>query len=84
MGCNENITIEDFGLVFTVGSVSPSGIRLSPLQRTEGPLFFCHFPALVDPQVIVHADWAANTDGLAVHFINAYITLLPLTKEGTS
>jgi hypothetical protein len=77
MGCNEAITIEDFGLSFTVGSVSPCAVKMNPLQRAEGPLFFCHFPALVEPQVIIHADWATNGDGQMVHIINAYVTLLP-------
>ena len=77
MGCNENITIDDFGMSFTLASVSAQGARLNPLQRTEGPLFFCHLPAMVDPQVVIHSDWNTHTDGLAVHIINAYITLLP-------
>jgi hypothetical protein len=73
----ENLTIEDFGIVFTLASVSPSAIRLNPLQRTEGPLFYCHLPALVDPQPVIHANWGTNTDGLAVHLVNACITLIP-------
>ena len=77
MGCTEHITIEDFGMAFTVASVSCHGAKLNPLQRTEGPLFYCHFPALVDPQVIVHTDWSSRTDGIAIHIINAYVTLLP-------
>jgi hypothetical protein len=76
MGCLENQTIEDFGIVFTLASVSPSAIRLNPLQKAEGPLFYCHLPALVEPQAVIHADWGTNTDGLAVHLINAYITLI--------
>ena len=77
MGCTEHITIEDFGLAFTVASISQLGAKLNPLQRTEGPLFFCHLPALVDPQVVICSDWNTNIDGVAVHVINAYITLLP-------
>ncbi len=81
MGCNETITIEDFGLTFTVGSVSACGMRMNPHQRPEGPLFFCHFPALVEAQIIEHADWNVNNDGAAVHIINAYISLLPLHQR---
>ena len=77
MGCNEGITVDDFGLTFTIGSVSPCAVKMNPHQRPEGPLFFCNFPALVEPQVIEHADWAVNNDGTAVHLINAYISLLP-------
>ena len=77
MGCNEGITVDDFGLTFTIGSVSQMAVKMNPHQRPEGPLFFCHFPALVEPQVLEHADWALNNEGTAVHIINAYISLLP-------
>ncbi len=77
MGCNEGITVDDFGLTFSIGSVSPLAIKMNPHQRPEGPLFFCHFPALVEPQVLEHSDWNTNTNGVTVHIINAYISLLP-------
>ncbi len=77
MGCNEGITVDDFGLTFSIGSVSPLAIKMNPHQRPEGPLFFCHFPALVEPQVLEHSDWNTNTNGVTVHVINAYISLLP-------
>ena len=83
MGCNEHITIEDFGMSFTVASISPLGAKLNPLQRTEGPLFFCHLPAMVDPQVVIHSDWNTNVEGMAVHIINAYVTLLPPHQRRT-
>ena len=76
LGSLENLTIEDFGLVFTVASVSNNAIRLNPNQRTEGPLFYCHLPAMVFPQTIINADWATSTEEYAVHIINAYITLI--------
>ena len=76
LGSTELLTVDDFGIVFTVASVSPSAIRLNPQQRTEGPLFYCHLPALVEPQIVIHSDWAISTEGQAVHVINAYITLI--------
>jgi hypothetical protein len=76
LGSTELLTVDDFGIVFTVASVSPNAIRLNPQQRTEGPLFFCHLPALVEPQIVVHADWAIGAEGQVVHMINAYITLI--------
>ena len=76
MGCIETLTIEDFGIVFTLATVSPSAVRLNPLQKAEGPLFYCHLPALLEPQAVVHSDWNTNTDGVAIHIINAYITLI--------
>ena len=76
LGSTELLTVDDFGIVFTVASVSPNAIRLNPQQRTEGPLFYCHLPALVEPQIVVHADWAIGAEGQVVHVINAYITLI--------
>jgi hypothetical protein len=76
LGSTELLTVDDFGVVFTVASVSPHAIRLNPQQRTEGPLFYCHLPALVEPQTVVHADWAIGAEGQGVHIINAYITLI--------
>ena len=76
LGSTELLTVDDFGIVFTVASVSPSGIRMNPQQRTEGPLFFCHLPGLLEPQIVIHADWALGTEGQVVHIINAYITLI--------
>ena len=76
LGSTELLTVDDFGIVFTVASISPNAIRLNPQQRTEGPLFYCHLPALVEPQIVVHADWAIGAEGQVVHLINAYITLI--------
>ena len=78
IGCNELISTEDFGLTFTVGSISSNAAKMNPQQRTEGPLYYCLFAALVEPQIIVHTDWNTNNDiGQAVHIINAYVSLLP-------
>ncbi len=76
LGSTELLTVDDFGIVFTVASVSQNAIRLNPQQRTEGPLFYCHLPGLVEPQIVIHSDWAINMEGQAVHLINAYITLI--------
>ena len=76
LGSTELLTVDDFGIVFTVASVSQNAIRLNPQQRTEGPLFYCHLPGLVEPQIVIHLDWAINMEGQAVHLINAYITLI--------
>ena len=77
MGSTEVITIDDFGVTFTVASLSPHGCKWNPMQRMEGPLFFCHLPALVMPQTVVHSCWDDQVEEVAVHVINAYITLLP-------
>jgi hypothetical protein len=76
-GANEALTIDDFGMTFSVASVSQIGATLNPSRRQEGPMFFCHFPALVEATTLVHADWNNWLLGESMHVINAYISLLP-------
>ena len=76
-GANETLTVDDFGMTFSVASVSQIGATLNPSRRQEGPMFFCHFPALVEATTLVHQDWNNRLLGEAVHVINAYISLLP-------
>ena len=76
-GANEALTIDDFGMTFSVASVSQIGATLNPSRRQEGPMFFCHFPALVEPVTLVHADWHNRQLGESLHVINVYISLLP-------
>ena len=77
LGAAEALTLDDYGMSFTVASVTHQGALMNPGKRQEGPMFFCHFPNLVDPIVLSHADWGVNVEGCAVHFINAYINILP-------
>ena len=84
MGSTETITVDDFGVTFTLASLSPTGCKWNPLQRMEGPLFFCHLPALVMPQTVIHSDWNTQVEEVAVHVINAYITLLPPHQRRTA
>jgi hypothetical protein len=76
-GANETLTVDDFGMTFSVASVSQIRATLNPSRRQEGPMFFCHFPALVEATTLVHADWNNGLLGETVHVINAYISLLP-------
>ena len=81
LGAAETLSSDDFGMSFTVASVSTNGAAMNPGNRREGPLFFCHFPMLVDPIPLIRPDWDTNTEGIAVHVINAYINLLPLHQR---
>ncbi len=77
VGAAEELCTDDFGMTFTVATVTGHGALLNPGKRQEGPLFFCHFPALVDPVILTHADWGTRTEGESVHMINCYISLPP-------
>ncbi len=76
-GANETLTVDDFGMTFSVASVSQIGATLNPSRRQEGPMFFCHFPALMEAVTLVHADWNNGLFGETMYVINAYISLLP-------
>jgi hypothetical protein len=73
----KTLGLNDFGMTFTVATVTRHGALLNPGKRQEGPPLFCHFPSLVDPVVLTHTDWGTNTEGEAVHVINCYIMLPP-------
>jgi hypothetical protein len=59
-GAAETLGLDDFGMTFTVATVTGHGALLNPGKRQEGPLLFCHFPALVDPVVLTHTDWVST------------------------
>ena len=81
LGAAETLCSDDFGMSFTVASVSTCGAAMNPGKRQEGPMFFCHFPMLVDAIPLIRPDWDANTEGVSVHVINAYVHLLPLHQR---
>ena len=79
IGAGETLDIDDFGMSYTIASVNGTGSNLNPNKRTEGPLFYCHLPALLSPITTIHAEWGeqGKTPGEEVHVINAYISLYP-------
>jgi hypothetical protein len=77
VGASETLRLDDFGMSFTVATVTGHGALLNPGKRQEGPLLFCHFPALVDPVILTHTNWGTKREGEAVHVIYCYILLPP-------
>ena len=65
---------EDYGISFTLASLSDKGIKLNPCKRSEGPLFYCIYPGLNEAAVVNE-----QLDGSfeLTHVVNAYIHLLP-------
>ena len=70
----EYLTDEDFGMSFSMASLSLRGATLNPSRRNEGPIFYCHLPGFVDPCYI-----GQTIDGLvdSAHVVNLYIHILP-------
>jgi hypothetical protein len=73
-GVGEYLAIEDYGVSFSLASVSPSGAALHPAKRQEGQLFYCLFPGLHEPIFL-----GQNPDGTDdyAHVINVFVHLLP-------
>lgn len=76
-GALESLSLDDYGMTFTVATVTENASKLNPGQRREAPMAFCHYPAMVEPAILTHADWNISSDGEAAHVINCYITLPP-------
>ena len=74
-GATETLAADNYGLLFTMASLSPQGIILNPSKRSKGPLFFCIFPGLTEP-VFLKDD---NEEEVKyAYVVNAYIHLLPM------
>ena len=73
-----SLTIDDYGMCFSVASLSARGTALNPSQRREAPLYFCHFPGLIEETHLV-----ALPDGHidSAYVINCYIHILPANQR---
>ena len=81
IGATEALCAEDYGMSFSVASVSQAGAALNPGKRNEGPLFFCLFSGLVEPAIVTLSDWDLNVDHDVAHVVNCYIHLLPASQR---
>ena len=81
VGAMEFLCDEDYGMSFSLASLSPRGMSLNPSRRHDGPLFYCHLPGLCEPCYI------NQTPGEGVdsaHVVNCYIHLLPSAQRRKS
>lgn len=74
IGAGEFLAQEDYGISFSLASVSPQGAAAHPAKRAEGQLFFCLFPGLSQPMHL-----GVNPDGTDeyAHMVNVFVHLLP-------
>ena len=77
-GAGETLGSDEYGISFTVASLTEKGAQLNPSGRNEGPLYYCCMPGLLERAVIGH-----NEDGSMdmAYFVNAYIHLLPASTR---
>ena len=81
IGANEVLSPEDYGVSFSMASLSQQGKLLNPNKRNEGPLFYCLFPALLQPIMLQAEHWEYGIAHDAAYVVNAYINLLPKTQR---
>jgi hypothetical protein len=80
-GAGEPLCNDDYGISFAVASVSVTALALNPTRRNEGPMFYCLYPALVEPTSLSEVSWEEGKASEVAFFINAYIHLLPASQR---
>ena len=80
-GAGEPLTADDFGLTFSLASVSRPGAALNPSKRNEGPLFYCLFSGLTEAAPLEEHSWNDGRIAELNYFINGYIHLLPQSQR---
>jgi len=72
-GFGEKLADEDFGMTFRWASLSPTGSKLIPSARKEGPVFYGVIPSYVEP---TNAAFDPSEPDEWVHVINCHINLM--------
>ena len=70
----EFLNEEDYGMSFSLASLSLRGSTLNPSRRNEAPIFYCHLPGFTDPCYIGQTIEGAVD---SAHVVNCYIHILP-------
>ena len=81
VGATELLCDDDYGMTFSLASLTPQGRNLNPSGRHEGPLFYCLFSGLCEPCYI---DQTPGEGVDSAHVVNCYIHLLPSAQRRNS
>ena len=73
-GVGESLTEDDYGVSFSLATISPNAAIINPSKRHEGPLFYCLLEGLVDPIFIGRTEEGGDD---YAHVVNCFIHLLP-------
>ena len=76
VGAAEDLTVDDYGLTFSLASVTAAGAELNPFKRHEGPLYFCLFPNLCEATCLKVECWDTSAQADMAFIVNTYIHLL--------
>ena len=73
VGAGEKLSIDDYGISFSLATVSERAALLNHSKRQEGQLFYCLFPGLLEPVFL-----GLNPDGTNdfAHVFNVFIHLM--------
>ena len=80
-GAGEMLSNDDYGISFSIASVSVTAMALNPTRRNEGPMFYCLFPALVEPTSLSEVSWEEGKASEVAYIVNAYLHLLPASQR---
>ena len=75
--CLETLSDEDFGVSYSVASLSGKGMSLNPSRRHEAPLFYCHLQGFMEPGFVQQSQHGVET----AHVINCYVHILPANQR---
>lgn len=77
-GAGERLCDDDYGMSFSLASISKAARAFQPSGKQEGPLQFCLYPHLNSPVTLY-----VNPDGTKekVHVINVYIHLYDVNRR---
>ena len=77
-GATDLLCLDDYGMTYSLASVSKQARALNPLGKQEGPLLYCMFPRLNAPITLYF-----NQDGSAekAHVVNVYIHLYDVNRR---
>ena len=78
IGLGESLNADDYGISFTVATLTQRAGVLHPHERNEGPLWYCLFPGLVEPVYLRYNEHGGMD---SAYILNAYITLLEPGKR---
>ena len=74
VGAGEKLTYDDYGISFSLATVSARAALLNHSKRQEGQLFYCLFPGLLEPVFLgINPDMSNDF----AHVINVFIHLMP-------
>ena len=69
-GATEFLNNDDYGISYSLASLSPRGSTLNPSRRNEAPILYCHLPAgFADPCYIAQLAEGGMDSAMSIYFL---------------